>query len=137
MTEKLMLLFSIDDAPRFGMALCEKDGVAEAIKENCWGADPSDDDLETIMDWTEQLFSKGSIDFEDGWMTLSVGTEAIAAELMRRVAEQYAETQYECVGAAEAIARAAKAEAKLERLQSALRLALGDKGPEITALAAA
>jgi hypothetical protein len=137
MTEKLMLLFSIDDAPRFGMALCEKDGLAEVIKENCWGSNLSDEDQATVADWAEQLLEAGHIDFEDGWLKLCVGTEAIAAELMRRVVEQYKETQFECNGAAEADKRALTAEAKLEQLQIALRLALGDKGPQIAAQAAA
>lgn len=137
MTEKVALLFAIDDAPKFGMVLCEKDDLAAAIQKNCWGSNLSDEDLATIVDWTEQLHKTGFIDFEDGWLKLCVGTEAIAAELMRRVVEQYGETQYECSGAADANAEAAVAKAKLAELQNALRSALGDKGPEIAAKVAA
>lgn len=136
MTEKVALLFAIDDAPKFGMVLCEKDELAEAIKTNCWGSNLSEEDQATIADWAEQLLEKGFMDFEDGWLKLCVGTEAIAAELMRRVVEQYGETQYECNGAAEAGARAVRAEAKLSELQKSLRDALGDKGPEIASAAA-
>lgn len=136
MTEHCALFFATDCAPRFGMELCTKESLAETIRKNLWGSNLSDDDHATIKEWSDALIEEGKIDFEDGWLGLFVGIEAITAELMRRCVEQYEETQYECRGAAEYGAAKVRAEERYNRLRDALRDALGDKGPEVAAKAA-
>ena len=136
MTEQCGLFFSIDDAPRFGMALCTKETLAETIRKELWGGDLSDDDHKTIARWVEDLTETESIHFEDGWLALHVGIEAIAAELMRRCVEQYQEAGHADVECHKELVRREQAEARFNRLSEALRDALGDKGPEIAAKAA-
>lgn len=132
----MALFFSQDTDPKFGIELCSAASLYKAVQKVMFCRD-AEDDREEIERYVEALKEDGKIDFEDGWLALTIGMQATTAFIMEKATDAFAEMRYEDQLRFEESERREAAEARYAALQSALIEALGDKASDIAAKAAA
>jgi hypothetical protein len=134
--DTMALFYSTDDKPKFGYVLCNESTLTETITKTLYH-EPSDEHLQEAAILGATLLEDQGMDFEDGWIALRVGLKDVAEFLMEKVSQAKDDEAWSEKERFEEHVRRREAEKRYAELRDALAGALGDKGPEIAAKAAA
>jgi hypothetical protein len=134
--DTMAVLYNIDDAPGFGLTLCNEQSLVGAVHAALFGAAvPTPESAREVTAVAEQLRESGSVDFEDSWIMLRVGMAGVVAYLMERLDEAKAEERFADQERAEAHRKAGEANSKYTDLCAVLSAAIGDKFAPLVSLA--
>lgn len=134
----IAVFFSMDADPRWYVKLCNDATLFETVHAGIWMTDVRNEQSQVeTTGIVEGLRENGAVDFEDGWVQMRVGTAAIVEWLTAKVTEACNEERYADQQRFEELKRREAAEERYDLLRQALADALGPRGPEIAAKAAA
>jgi hypothetical protein len=134
----IAVFFSMDAEPRWYVKLCNDATLFDTVHAGMWmNAEPTEQSRTETDGVLEDLRETGNVDFEDGWIQMRVGMAAVVEWLTGKAKEAADEASYEDKRRFEEMKRREEAEGRYELLRQALVDALGDRGPEIAAKAAA
>lgn len=132
----MAVFFSMDAEPRWYVKLCNDATLFEAVHSGLWMDEPTEQSRTEVDGIIETLRETGSVDFEDGWVQMRIGTAAIVEWLVEKAKEAKSEEAYADQQRSQELKRRKAAEERYDLLRQALSDALGDKAPEIAKAAA-
>lgn len=121
----MALFYSMDADPQVGVRLCTADRLIEAIASTMFSLEPD------AKQWTEcaalavDLREKGEVQFEDGWLKLCIGLQAVTDFAMSKVKAAKADERHADRQRFNEMRRGDEAELRYAMLCCALKGALG------------
>jgi hypothetical protein len=134
--DTMAFFFSTDDKPKFGYALCNESTLTETILKQLY-YQPTDEHRTEAASLAAELLENLGTDFEDGWIALRVGMKDVTEFFMEKVTQERDEAEWADGERYKELVRRQEAERRYAELRDALADALGVKGPDIAAKAAA
>jgi hypothetical protein len=137
----MAIFYKIDVDPGFAMSLCSDASLFNAVHRSMYGNNAPDSESRAevvgIIEKLREGGNVGDVGFEDGWISLRIGMADVTAFLMEKLGEAKQEERWADKQRYEELKAKEATKEKYALLRQALVDALGDKGPEIAAKAAA
>lgn len=129
----IALFAKIDADPGFSIKLCNEASLFQSVQESLFWGPINSEQLIEVAETVDKLKEGGDIAFEDGWMSLRIGMNAVTAFLMQKIKEAKEEERYADEQRYKELVARGQAEGRFRSLQHALIDAIGDKVLELAA----